>query len=439
MKTNWNVLSSGVAFLLALSGCGGGAGEGGEEVTNGPVTISSVSPASGARGTWVTLAGTGFTDETAVSVGDSPCSAIQFVSAAELRCRVARASSTVAGIVARNGDGPPAELREAFQYRNYLFVANSQERTILSFPLNGSWGEGDRYPSDAAAPAQVALDPLGRFLFVISQSIAAEKAIYVYRIDPERGALTSVVRTETTELPLHLTVDSSGKYLAVSANPSGGSKANLLVYAISEEGALGLVGRQEGLTGRRAIFSPDAKFLHQSVASMTKSLVTKAFDVASGGVAPAGEGPEISRALALAMDPGGTFLFAVTDFNARLQSFRREGGTLAPVSNLTLPGENGEKFLAVHPTRPFLYALTVGLQSCNVYAWSATGTLSSKKAECEAGNASAEIAFDPSGARAFISDVNENHVKAFDVQADGSLAPATTLQAGGGASGLAVD
>ncbi len=85
-----------------------------------PPTITSISPDKGpaAGGTEVTIAGTGFRDDTTVTVGGVDCAPVTIVSNTELTCVTGRHAAANVGVTVTNGGDQPksATLPSAYTY-----------------------------------------------------------------------------------------------------------------------------------------------------------------------------------------------------------------------------------------------------------------------------------------------------------------------------------
>ncbi|OIV38608.1 hypothetical protein BIV57_04980 [Mangrovactinospora gilvigrisea] len=117
----------------------------------------------------------------------------------------------------------------------------------------------------AVDPSYLALHPDGRTVYAVSE--AADGQVWAYRFDPADGALTRLGESRSTHgsAPCHLSVDPSGRWLAV-ANYSSGTVS---LHPLGADGAVGeaadvarhegsgpVTERQEGPHAHMAVFLP---------------------------------------------------------------------------------------------------------------------------------------------------------------------------------------
>ena len=90
-------------------------------------TVSAVSPTSGPAGggTGLTLTGSGFISSTTVTVGGSPCTNVQFVSASSLTCISPAHSVGIVDIIVSNSSTLSATLSAGFTYNAIVLVTPS--------------------------------------------------------------------------------------------------------------------------------------------------------------------------------------------------------------------------------------------------------------------------------------------------------------------------
>jgi 6-phosphogluconolactonase len=215
---------------------------------------------------------------------------------------------------------------------------------VWAFSIDAATGmltpvAGSPYFTAYAIPGTMAIDPSGRFLYVVygrtTGGVTPTDDIVAFAIDATSGVLMPVPGSPFAagSSPISIAVEPGGRYAYVASEDDG----TVIGFAISPlTGALTPVNGSPvaaGPTSRRSIaVDPGAKFVY--VASANESIVSVyALDAATGALSPA---------------PGGAY-----------------------------PTAQGPTDLAVHPSGTFVYVANAVAESVSVFGVnSATGTLS---------------------------------------------------------------
>jgi 6-phosphogluconolactonase (cycloisomerase 2 family) len=203
-------------------------------------------------------------------------------------------------------------------------------------------------------PAEMATDPVGRFLFIKCMCTSFAGDIVTYAIHPNTGALTLVAGP----IPLDpmpgvaftgpMGVDPSGRFLYVSGARNG-------ILAIAPDGTLRRVGRF------------DIRTLHLAIDPRGRSVFTAADDtitmhrrnpetglIIGSETVPCPSPCPVGDLTSLAIDPSGRFLYAaIRDI---IHLFRIDSGQLDPITAHQVGAGLIYEGLAVEASGRFLYA-----------------------------------------------------------------------------------
>jgi 6-phosphogluconolactonase len=119
---------------------------------------------------------------------------------------------------------------------NFLYMADFDVDGVRVFPIASDGSLGAAVASSPFAtglgPRAIALDPTGKFAYVINDG---DSNVTAFTVNAATGELTFAGNTDTGVGPFDLTVDSSGKFLYVTNQSDG----NVSAYSIdSSSGAL---------------------------------------------------------------------------------------------------------------------------------------------------------------------------------------------------------
>lgn len=227
----------------------------------------------------------------------------------------------------------------------------------------------------SANPSFVTIHPSQDYLYVSNEILDFEGeekgSIEAYSIDDATGKLTLINRVATGAIPAQIAVDPSGKYLAV-ANYVG---ATFEVLPISENGQLGDAvsmlkqegsgpnSRQDAPHPHAVVFDPSGKYI--ATADLGTDWV-KVFSYSDGELqeisavqmAP-GSGPRH-----VAFHPEGDTLYIINELTADIavHGFDAETGKLGqqiqlvPTVPKDFPDHKSTAEIMVHPSGKFLYA-----------------------------------------------------------------------------------
>jgi len=226
-------------------------------------------------------------------------------------------------------------------------------------------------------PEPMAVDPSGKFAYVVTGGAGGPFSLAMYTIDTTTGALTSVGTIAAGGGPSFVAVDPTGKFVYVAtANATPTSAGSVLVYAINvTTGAL-----------------------------------------ASTGTIAAGTDP-----VSLAVDPAGKFVY-VTNFSSNdVSMYTIDATTEALTSVGTIAAGTNPLSLAVDPAGKFAYVTNSGSNDVSMYTINATTGALTSMGTIVAGTAPVSVAVDPAGRFAYVTNSGSNDVSMYSIGATGIL------------------
>jgi len=283
-----------------------------------------------------------------------------------------------ASLLASSGGAP---VTGTITSGSLTLVANTQgSNTVSGYSINAATGALTLLPSSPFAtgsgPCSVAVDPFNKFLFVANQG---SNNVSAFTINSTTGALTPVAGSPFAagSSPDWLVVDPSGNYLYVANFVSN----NISAYTI--DSATGVLTPVSGspfalvVTGNPApgygpislAMDPLDRFLY--VGYNYKSIpvgldyifnfVAFPINPLNGSLTSGTSGGGGPGVIAAVIDPSGTFLFSINDFE---NDWGIRPSEINPVTGALTGVNSGDGYdlgsaLAMHPSGKFLYE-TVG-------------------------------------------------------------------------------
>jgi 6-phosphogluconolactonase len=259
---------------------------------------------------------------------------------------------------------------------------------IHAFRFNPSTGKLSALglAAESTNPSFLAEHPNHRFLYAVNNNPGQPgNTVSAFAIDHKTGMLTALNRVDAKgEGPCHLTLDATGKWVAV-ANYGSGSIAILPVGADGKLGEAVAFDQQseEAAQPRQprahmALFTPNNKFLIVANVGIDRIYVYR-FDAATGKIAPNdppyAATPKDTGPRHLALHPNGKALYVVNErgSSAMAYSFDPASGALAEINMLSsLPadfkGRNSGAEIAIARSGKFVYTSNRGHDSVAVFA-----------------------------------------------------------------------
>lgn len=306
-------------------------------------------------------------------------------------------------------------------FNHLIYAANSEAGSISTYTFDPAQGVLFSGPIVAAGiqPSWLAAHPGGRWLYVANQGSASVSA---YRIDPESGDLSLIGDAPADEGSRFPIVHPSGNFLYVANARS----ATVSVYHIDRaSGALtriqtALAGASRGSEARALALDPSGAYLYaltrQALANSRGKSEIAAYwiDPETGFLFSRKRVRANFRAENLSIDRGGKFLYAANEDDNEVQMFRidKDGEILESdrFEGGRTPGQ-----IAIHPSNRFAYALNRSSHDVSEYARNeSTGELS-PIGTIGAGRSPSAMAFDVDGQFAFVANHDSGSVSVYGV------------------------
>jgi len=164
-----------------------------------------------------------------------------------------------------SGNGGPIALSPE---GNFLFYSDATGHIVTFSILNGVLTPGATVTQDMNQPVQFAVDPAGKFLYAANLSDPSGGEFSVFSVDPNSGALASVVGSPFTfqdnSEPFGIVVHPSGNYIFSSLSNASGIES---LTVDRSTGALALAPNSPASIGffpRYVALSPSGSFLYVS-------------------------------------------------------------------------------------------------------------------------------------------------------------------------------
>lgn len=302
--------------------------------------------------------------------------------------------------------------------------------------------------AETPSPSFLIASSNGRFVFAVNelQSFGGEASgsATSFTVDPATSKLTEIsVQPTRGAGPCHLTLDRTGRYLAV-ANYGGGNYALLPVGVDGKlQPPMTVVAGDRSANaaakplGHMVAFDAENRFLVTADKGLNRMLIFR-FDALMGQLTanqppsaplPPGSGPRH-----FAFHPNGRWLFTINEQGATITTFAwdAKAGSLQPTSSIpTRPatvtsGSTAE--IAVHPTGSFVYGSNRGHDSIAVFSVGDNGALTLVEYEPTRGRTPRNFAIDPGGRWLIAANERSDTLAVFSIdQTNGSLSPVGPL------------
>jgi 6-phosphogluconolactonase len=288
-------------------------------------------------------------------------------------------------------------------------------RAFAFDPQTGSLAPCGAYDG-IAAPSFAAVHPSGRWLYAVSETgidpDGTAGHVHALGIDRAGEGVTFLplnVQPSGGDLPCHLRVDPSGKWLIVTNYGTGSVGA----LPIQTDGSLGELStlvwhagrgvdpvRQEGPHAHSAIFTPDGAFVIAADLGIDRLMIHRFVD---GRLTPTAEVQSTPGAgpRHMAFHPNGRVLYVTNELNGTLSAYNYTAGCMEERQTLsTLPDDPPENLAAdlqVTPAGDRVYVSNRGDNSLAVFGATPEGDLRRLTLVNCAGNWPRNIVLAPGG------------------------------------------
>ncbi len=328
-----------------------------------------------------------------------------------------------------------------FGQTEYLIYVSGYGPGINAFRFHTANGRLTRLGTAVETPAAsfVLVHPNGHYLYAVNEMGKSEDTVSAFSIDAKSGklALLNTVPSRGSA-PCHLSLDKTGRYLAVANYASG----SIAVFPVLSDGRLGEPSgfsqhtghsvnkkRQEGPHAHCVVFSPDNRFLLSADLGADKVFVYR-FDAAIGKIQPndppafadaPGSGPRH-----LEFHPNGQWVYLIHELASTVTrlDYDAKSGTLSASQTLsTLPeGFNGSNIaaeVAVNAAGDRLYASNRGHNSIALFSidQARDGMLAMMEQTSSLGKTPRQFVLDPTGGYLLVANQDSNDLVVFRVHA----------------------
>ncbi len=297
-------------------------------------------------------------------------------------CTVANGSGTVSGANVTN-----AAVTCSATKRRFAYVTNSGggvwPAQVSVYGIDATAGSLTALATYATKtnPMAIAIDPTGKFAYVVNQS---PQLISAYTVNGTTGALSFVSSYGTGAAPVSVNVDPNGKFAYVvnlNANTLSAYSINASTGELTE--APGSPVAAGTVPTGRVIFDAAGKFAYVANRS-SQDIYGYSIDASTGALTPlagspffvSGGGTAIWDAI---IDPSGTYLYAVDAMWHKIYAYSINGATGALTSVAGSPfafTATDPDNLAISPSGAYLFVSNNGSDSVTVFSINAgTGAL----------------------------------------------------------------
>ena len=327
---------------------------------------------------------------------------------------------------------PPPVTRAEFAY-----TTNEKDGTLSGFSVNPATGELtplSGFPLHSGVnPISAVHDPQNRFLIVAD--IAADM-LHVYGIDPGTGMLAEIAPSPYAvgREPRSLAIDPTGKFIYLASQRSNASVA---AFSLSASGALTPALGSPFNTppgpgiGCCVVVDRSGKYVYvadsASVYSFSINATNGSLTLVSSLAAP-------SSCDALAVDPAGTFLYAVGAGANWVSAYALDSstGSLTSAPSSPLQVQDGAYTISIIPSGKFAYTVEGG-SSLVGYSLE-NGIFTSLGPGYPGALGSLQLTVDPSGTFIYAPQTGtDDNVSGFQINSSGALTalPGSPTPAGG--------
>ena len=358
-------------------------------------------------------------------------------------CTAAIGSAAVADVHAIRAS---SKANEMYIYVGTYTSGGSKSKGIYIHRFNGDTGQIFPYKvvEEVEEPSFLAIDPKGRYLFAVNETMAFDGkpsgAVCSFEIGKKTGDLKFINKVASLGgAPCHVTVTKDGRFVLV-ANYMGG---NVAVFPVDAKGKLGSASstqqhsgsgpqkdRQEAAHAHSIILAPDNKFVFVNDLGIDQ-VVIYAFDPIAGKLTPNKNQPHYSTAAGAGprhfkFHPNGRFAVVLNELNMTVTSLAYDAvaGTLKELKTVsTLPrdfkGQNTCADIHFSPDGRFIYASNRGHDSIAVFSFDASdGRMQLIEVVSTGGKTPRNFAIDPKGKFLLAANQNSDSIVVFSI--DGS-------------------
>jgi 6-phosphogluconolactonase len=339
--------------------------------------------------------------------------------------------------IAGSGCGSGGVTSEPPPEQEFAYTTNELDGTISGYSVNTSTGvltPLSGFPVHSGVNPVFAIhDSQNRFLIVAD---IAKAVLRVYGINAKSGVLTEIAPSPYTvsSEPRYLVIDSTGNFVYVVCAQLDGVEA----FSLDSSGVLSPVPGSPFATGAGgttfgccAVMDGSGKFLYVADSA---NVYSYAIDATNGSLTLLSTvaGPRLCDTLAV--DPAGTFLYAVGAGANSVWAYALNSstGAVAPAASSPLQVQDGAYTIAIVPSGKFAYTVESGLYVVGYNL--ENGVFTGLGAPYPGALGTQYLTIDPSGTYLYAPQTgSDNDVTGFQISASGELTtiPGSPTPSGG--------
>jgi YVTN family beta-propeller protein len=287
----------------------------------------------------------------------------------------------------------------------------------------------------AVDPQSIALDPTGKFAYVMNGGCEGGVGAYVsmYTINPTTGALASIGPPVTTYgygiSAESVTVDPSGKFVYVTNSGdvwdySDEADGNVAMYTIdATTGALTSTGTINGncpglCFPSSVVADPSGKFAYVAIGNnpgSAGSVFMYTINATTGALTSIGTIATGTDPVSVAVDPAGKFAYVANSGSNDVSMYTIDGTTGALTSIGTIAAGTDPVSVSVDPAGKFAYVSNLNSNDISMYTIDATTGALTSTGTIAAGQYPSSIAIHPSGKFAYVTNSGSNDVSMYNI------------------------
>jgi len=330
----------------------------------------------------------------------------------------------------------------------FAYLVNSAANSINPYVIDlssGSLASSGSPVATGTTPSAFALSSTGRYAYAVN---FADSTISAYLGNTVTGLLLSAggaigtgsSASQVTN-PAGVAVDPLGKFVYVT-NSATNSVAGFVINSASA--ALTCPGGTAGVCPPASIASagttPKALAITKSAAGSEYVFVANTVDNtvsefsinSDGTLAAIGTAPTGNNPTSLAAIPGlGTFVYVTNSNDSTISGYLNNSGSLSANGVTVLPVGSAPAAMAIAPNGKYAYVTCSGSSSVAAFSINASGALISLGAlPAGSNNQPVSVSVDASGAYVYVVTQNNNTVWIYTINTDGTLIFSATQNLG---------
>jgi 6-phosphogluconolactonase (cycloisomerase 2 family) len=308
----------------------------------------------------------------------------------------------------------------------FAYVTNPVAQSISTYSISAASGvltpTGAAFALTNSAPSGMVFEPSKRFAYVANG--ATTTTLSVLAVNANNGALTLAATVPTNRDVFELAMDPVGRFLYVSS--PGGQVVG--AYSINQtDGTLAAVPGMPfalGGAGRELKVDPTGKFLY--VANETLAALNAfAIDQTTGALSalPGSPFAALPSAIGVEIDPAGEHVYSVSRTAGAIAGFSLDAstGALTPLAGSPFTATAASCSMTIHPLASFAFvpnSVAGAAGSLSTFSIAADGSLTQiQGSPVAAGTGPCSAAVHPSGGFVYVANSGSANVSGYSINA----------------------